>query len=74
MTQLRLAHVNLQIVSKPRPAKSPICATCSTVSSEKLLPSVVGLLRLHQLRPGEASVIDGMVNRLLAEVVPPDER
>lgn len=73
MTQLRLAHVNLQLVSKPKAARFRQCETCSTHFSG-LPESSLELARLHAFRPDEAKVIAEMIARLLAEVVPPDER
>lgn len=73
MTQLRLAHVNLKLVSTPKIARSKHCKTCSILALG-LPVSSVNLARLHQIRPDEAGVIAEMVDRLLAEVVPPDER
>lgn len=65
MTQLRLASVNLKIVSrrtKPsfeEPEHSP----------QKLLPSVgLKAVKLHALRPGAAAVIEELIDELLAEI------
>lgn len=72
MTQLRLAYVNLRLLSKPKAARSPLCETCLIHSSE-LPPIALKLARLQRLRPDEAKVIGEMIDRLLAELIPPDE-
>lgn len=72
MTQLRLAHVNLQLLSKRKAAKSSPCETCSMISLG-LPPSSLQLARLQRIRPDEAKVIADMIARLLAEQVPPNE-
>lgn len=71
--QLRLAYVNLKLVSKNTNESSEICRICSR-GSLALPPEALMLARLHRIRPGAAKMIGGLVADLLAEVVPPDER
>lgn len=68
MNQLRLAYVNLKLVSNDSRSMNPSsngCARCSAVRSFSLADKAI---RLQQLRPGAAEVIEELIDDALSHI------
>lgn len=68
MTQLRLAYVNLKVVSKNSASTRASSAACAHCSSTPLLPLARKAQQLQRLRPRAAAVIEQLVDDALARV------
>jgi hypothetical protein len=66
MSQIRLAYVNLKIVSRNTNVS---CTPSSSNSSKQQPPELLAKVeRLHRVRPKAAAVVERLVDSLLAKI------
>lgn len=68
MSQLRLAYVNLKVVSRNSRSTKALSGNCARCSGKPLPSLAQKAIKLHTLRPEAANVIERLVDDVLAQI------
>lgn len=68
MSQLRLAYVNLKVVSRSSRFTNRSCSACAQRSQTYLPPLATKALKLQKEKPRAAAVIESLIDDALARL------